>query len=1614
MSVDTPKYRYLVANFITGEVLLELQLTNVSFGRNLKSPGPFSGTIPVLPGTNVSELYNATMPGKTALYVLRNNAVVWGGLLWTREYNIFERIISLTGLEFPSYLNRRLIWKTYSFSYNSRVIRDYTDASGKARVVVDKNDSHGFMPGDSINLQYDGAAIYYKYDNFKLKVLADPVPVNDVIYESQVVVPNVTSTKYSYNKGYKKVVAEIVLNDDPTLLANQWFTVSNVSEFYNGSYRCIASPGDGDDVPYSVIYDIGKKDTKIAINKIVTSKTSVAADRTVTFFLDTKHVHFFTTGTAVNITGFAGSCIAGTASELNLYNGVYVVTSVDYVGNKFTAKAPTGAVNNKTYTKYKVVNGKTVTNLAASSSFGEVDIVKPTSKTFTTVVVSQSGGFDNYVLTLNNVTDLYVGQYVQLAGVLNQVPLGGTGTFDLGDLNEQGLIGDADVLPIITNVDSVNSKVTVKNQGLSYSPTLGTYSGANVTGSELTPYILRPTLVDLNVPKNAISSLVTTATTFWVQSRYKITACKIDKTGTVTATLDTANHSLIQGAGFYVYGLTGSTTTQKNYAGYVNNNGWDSTDSVKAVGYTVLDIGKNSQKNVIKFKVAGDQNDKITTAVALPAQTTAYLEVFPNTVQTSKFWGSPDGSLSATVLVGVNSYEYVRELLRNVLEDFQSYRFANNQIEPGVTLTQTGIVGYDTTTASGGRVKVVLTLDAPSKLIVGEKFRVLNVGTAEGNLVSGFYTVSEVSNDLETEVYTVSYYVAASEVSSPDATYELAETRLFPRYKKISWDGKLKKTQCTIRVYNPDAVTDLISDLYTNISLNIGDYITAKSIDLPNSGSLLYDTNAAKITRLVWKNSGAISSKYVEVTYNSPAQSVKGKQPEGVQAETSKSIQFDYLKYAVSGGVATVTLYVPGNYNLTDNTIGLREGDVVNLSVTTEKGKTNSNSAYDTTKKKRAIVISTTDSMRSKSVDNPDKKSTDKKITRTEVVLQYEEVLATRQSTKNAFIKQSGKITFYLKRIDDYAKVSAGHVAQLIKPYAIRSKSFGEFPNSADMGGLNFSIEKQIQSVALSSDGIATITTATPHNFNRASVVNNITGIEQSGTTTTIYFDRRHNISPTDTVKISNLQIPLNPTIQNEYNATYIVTEVNGTANYDAGPWFVKFIHGTSRTLSQRTASGILYSGSSQIIVRIISSDKTLSIFNGDYIIYSEPTSTSFTYQLSRRCAVLQNTEIISVAGNVSRLRFTTDATYNYAVGQNVKLTGASGSPYNAINGVSLEVKAVDTSRNTFDVDFNNATIAAFGESSVLDFGSNVFVSYPQMTTTNISAVTTTLATATLDGGIVSGTDFIKGSDYQNVAKHLDTYSNSINGFEYRIDANYNATTNKFEKTFVFIPINFYDPKPGEVSDPSRFGADQLQFEYPGNIINVSLAESAEEGNTRFFVVGDTQTGDAETNPYSSAASSTDLLGAGWPLLEGTEKAEWPILANAFTGKTPGNVDRWSNNDIEADLYKTARRYLTQSRPPTGQFSVVVNGNFEPQVGTYAPGDWCQVNIDNPFLKQRLQSGLEPRNTTFVRKIDGYTVEVPNSPAEPERVTLNLKTEWMVDRFPAQIAADDEYIQGSY
>lgn len=251
-----------------------------------------------------------------------------------------------------------------------------------------------------------------------------------------------------------------------------------------------------------------------------------------------------------------------------------------------------------------------------------------------------------------------------------------------------------------------------------------------------------------------------------------------------------------------------------------------------------------------------------------------------------------------------------------------------------------------------------------------------------------------------------------------------------------------------------------------------------------------------------------------------------------------------------------------------------------------------------------------------------------------------------------------------------------------------------------------------------------------------------------------------------------------------------------------------------------------------------------------------------------------------------------------------------------------------------------------------------------------------------------------RGFELSTIGEILEEYSNVPDGFEYRIDCTYDDTTSRFKRTFVFLPIkptsltNYINSLPGgklpagQFAPVSAYGADKTVFEYPGNVLDASLEENAQDAATRFWVQGDDpELSSDASQPYAGAAD-VDLLLRGWPILEEVEKVE--------------------NIAEENTLHTYAERFLAESRPPISNFSITVNGSLTPEVGSYKPGDWCSVIINDDFVRLRLTSYIELNDGTgrevLLRKIDAFEVTVPDNPTFPEQVSLQLVTEAEVDK----------------
>lgn len=253
-----------------------------------------------------------------------------------------------------------------------------------------------------------------------------------------------------------------------------------------------------------------------------------------------------------------------------------------------------------------------------------------------------------------------------------------------------------------------------------------------------------------------------------------------------------------------------------------------------------------------------------------------------------------------------------------------------------------------------------------------------------------------------------------------------------------------------------------------------------------------------------------------------------------------------------------------------------------------------------------------------------------------------------------------------------------------------------------------------------------------------------------------------------------------------------------------------------------------------------------------------------------------------------------------------------------------------------------------------------------------------------LQSGFYQDTQVFRGFEQKTVGEILEQYSNTVEGgFEYRIDCDYDFATASFSRTFRIFPINLADPPPeNDVYPVTSFGAEKLVFEYPGNVMTFTIEESAEDAATRFFVVGNIEDmTDEASQPYAGAADRALLnnpTGRSWPLLD--------------------QVEQLDEIEDELTLHQYAQDYLYESRPPIGVYNITTNGSLYPQVGTFFPGEWCSIIVDDEFVRQRLASDQEPRDDLLIRKIDSFTVTVPDNPPIPEEVQLVLVTDWKVDQ----------------
>jgi len=397
---------------------------------------------------------------------------------------------------------------------------------------------------------------------------------------------------------------------------------------------------------------------------------------------------------------------------------------------------------------------------------------------------------------------------------------------------------------------------------------------------------------------------------------------------------------------------------------------------------------------------------------------------------------------------------------------------------------------------------------------------------------------------------------------------------------------------------------------------------------------------------------------------------------------------------------------------------------------------------------------------------------------------------------------------------------------------------------------------------------------------------------------------------------------------------------------------------------------------------RVAITDVSASFNSPDAIVLSTPSETAFTYanvgsaETITVTPVLKNITNSEASANVVSL--TTSGSHGFSVGDIVYVStvGETIDGYREVYAIP-QTNIFQVVVGVDDFSFSGTAEAA----SALRVGAATYSTHGEYTLNGDIGLEFDPNLGR--SGNAKTNPVLRGSSLRTIGEILEEYSSDPNGFEYRVDCTVDAATQSFRKRFVILPLIpagvslYLEGQVGEVlSIPAyAFGADQNIFEYPGNVNTASFEESAEDSATRFWVQGNDGGGSDISQPYSGAGNS-ELLRRGWPLLDQTETID--------------------SND-ENTLYDYASRLLTEAAPPINAFAISVNGSINPKLGSYSPGDWCSVVVDDVFVKLRAESYLEKNYGTgdgsLIRKIESYTVTVPDAPSYPEQVELNLVVE---------------------
>jgi hypothetical protein len=1712
-SANAPRYRYYMADLLTNAVIGEVSLEDVNYERSLKAPGSFDGKITITDQTNALDLYNATMPGKTALYAVRDGVCVWGGIIWGRTYDMVGRSLTVAASEFTSYLSHRIIWKAYSQSFTAQLskaknttyvyVESVTKTLISAPAVGDKVHI-SFLPNKL--RKYTG---YYNIAGQSSEAgTADPgtrafyVDMPKLPIPAEGAYPDVTITMQVDTYGYLKDIITNTLHDfteiqfpneeitpgikipltvvnktlvttsttngvatletseSHNLVVGQRVEIANVDAMLDGVYTVSEIPSTKTfryvlNNPVSSFDNLSPRYlTDISTTAVTTYKAAVKyrqitqyleeyithvsrINGVVTLVLNSSHRFHVGDKIVVKIAGegvvMKNETTGNTTKTVNSmdyikYNNVVEITNVGDKTITFTDPAP-----DHSKATYNIpTSGATVQPLSHPEK-NTVQLVAP--KTLLKVFpFGGNHGFnineqiqvsrvDGYTQPWTNpIFDGYAQIYEVSPGTLYTVDYYKVET----DPNTDGTtVYDSDTIVTLYFQTSVTddpgfkqgdwltvANLTTDTSSNDISSFNGTYkliADSAKDGSHSNRYYIQFKLkwdvtafravtgATLNGPtmsvdgqswiayEPAYSEIKFSTNLKEPDATSNVKSIKYDPvtkngSGNILTVNTTSRHNLNVGDLISISYASAADTDSLGSSSVEVISVIDDTTFAYSVPYSSKSTAKNPvppTKKIDSFTIKSGLITRIKSVVGAPQpRQTTFTAVNANG-NTVEMYSADHGLIQGdSVLIDVNN------------SDDKKYSYLENDKVP-VTITDTTADTFSYSLTTGDS-----TTDSVS-------IRGISFQTYSGKDAIAFDIVDKGAPSSSTN-YAITKIKPKWYKGAPNDNYVTYTTSVTPPAKgtKIDINGFTDISTSSIETKTVNTTINKLQYFHGGgtVALNHkkykGNFMLITFTDehgLPlNSGS--DDTNPAKN-----KNTITISGFSTIFCYLGPTFS------HDVSISEVNGKEFSVMSVLSS---KTVIIKLTHSSNLSFYSIGAPAGSPTvavankNNTVATYKNLTQFNTAGTVDYVSGSTFAVKYDFLANKSgngVSSGDSKGTE--YTKSATATSYSKSQTSFTTGSVLVVKGIGAYTKADKKtVVDYSKFNGSYTI-------IGTASNSNYNKNADGSAASpklMSTRVYVVNRQKDDKGKTLTYDNYPTTFDADFTNNKYTALAKAK------MEKWAAISGTAYVDYSKVSVD-----------TYSIDSV---ARTNANP-NIAIIRSPNHGFEVEDYIEISVYG------------KYSAAFNQQgtvkQVISVSDDGNEFTYAMKSPTKISH----YSVKSDIATLYFSGNSPHNYIGGANTDgdritvsgvATGINGTKYIigtgastisfSVSGVADKAKTaivgstggsitLVTARNfdttNFELPYRGYAVPGAFIKRIPTVFSRTFGEFP-----NNASIGLDYSDISFSGLAIQNTPIL-GSSLNTVASILERYSNNINGFDYRIDCSLKSDSNGnkfFSRKFTLVPIypktmtDYLATLPdnklavGQWAPPAAFGADKVVFEYPGNITNVNMTESAQDSATRIFV-SSSSNGSSLTEVKYSAASDTSLLSAGWPLLDKKESVSYP-QPNIPTNK---NIDNYGNYDIETDFHLSANRFLHESKPPQGDITISVNGSLTPLIGSYDPGDWCSIIINDNFVKNRLNSPLEPRKDIIVRKIDAIKVSVPNDPAFPEMIDLTLVPDWQVD-----------------